>query len=95
MEISSSIFRNWRYIDSTVVAKYKAWPFPTFHERNNIRSKLDFLHLTRILGVHDFVHGVAQAAGAVLAAGAKVSLRPALPLPDMVQSPLNTSAISL
>ena len=34
-----------------------------------------------------------QAAGVVLAAGAIVSLRPALP--DMVQPPLNTSAISL
>ena len=30
----------------------------------------------------------------MLAAGAKVSLRPALLLPDMVQSPLNTAAIT-
>ena len=73
----------------------KSMAFPTFHERNNIRSKLDFLHLTRIFGMHDFVHGVAQASGSVLAAGAKVSLRPVLPLADMVQPPLNTSAISL
>ena len=42
--------------------------FPIFHERNNIRSKLDFVHLARILGMHDFVHGVAQASGSVLAA---------------------------
>ena len=30
-----------------------------------------------------------------LAAGAKVSLRPALPLPDNIQTLLNTSAMSL
>ena len=83
-------------------SQIQSMAFPTFHEINNIRSKLDFLHLTRILGVHDFVHGVAQAAGAVLAAGAKVSLRPALPfprllllLPDRIHTPRNTSAISL